>query len=276
MPQSKALHQRCCCARVARGRRPQDRPHHRASPFAITRSRVSRGRGCIVTVNRSIVRAFRDDGMRLHCGGGRVVACARRILGGQVIGTGIRHELQRHRQCMPACAVIHVASCVIEADLRGTADLELSLSGFAASPSTVAATVNLPSIVRPAEVHDPPRSQRSEPTQKPPPPRAHRDGRTHRSCPARAPSGTFARSAPTRDTKAQGTTPGPSSISPPTDRLRDAAPDIATRLTTFALRVFSGSRRSSTPELPDAPSLRRDRTSRGAASGGGCRRFVQG
>ena len=73
----------------------------------------------------------------------------------------------------------------------------------------------------------PPRIRRSEPAQKPRSPRANLNGRTHRSCPARPLSGTFDRSASTRDTKAPGSTPGPSSISRSSIAYK-TAPDVAT------------------------------------------------
>ena len=84
----------------------------------------------------------------------------------------------------------------------------------------------------------PPRIRRSEPAQKPRSPRANLNGRTHRSCPARPLSGTFDRSASTRDTKAPGSTPGPSSISRSSIAYK-TAPDVATsRRVAVAMHPF--------------------------------------
>ena len=66
-------------------------------------------------MNRCIVGAFRGDGMRIHRGGGRVIAHARRDLGGQVIAAEFRHAFHLRKRCAPASAVVHIAGRVVEA-----------------------------------------------------------------------------------------------------------------------------------------------------------------
>ncbi len=102
---------------------------------AITRSRVSRGGRCIVTVIRSIFRAFDDDGVLLHDEGGRVVAHARHGLRDQLPGTGIRHDLHRRDRCMPTSAVDHIASRVVEATFAAPRIARVRLSPRSASVS---------------------------------------------------------------------------------------------------------------------------------------------
>jgi len=110
-------------------------------------------------------------------------------------------------------------------DLRGSADHAPS---FRAPQPPCSPRRNRPVRgSRPRRTRRSPRTPRSEPARKPRSPRANLNGRTHRSCPARPLSGTFARSASTRDTKAPGTTPGPSSISR-SSIAYETAPDVAT------------------------------------------------
>src|ERR1019366_4307065 len=110
---------------------------------AIASSRVAPAKGCIVTVIRSMIRTFRGHGMCPRRGGGRVVAHARSRLGGQVIGTGIRHDFQ-------ASAVVGVARRVVETTFsaplmaRFRLTHRVSLTAFAA--------VDLAVVIRLAEV----------------------------------------------------------------------------------------------------------------------------
>lgn len=110
---------------------------------------------------RSIVGAFDDDGVLLHNGGERVVAHARDRPRDQVIGTGIRHDLHRHHRCMAASAVIHVASCVIEATFAAPLIARLRFPRRGAL--TVSTAVNLPAIIRLAKVHDLPAASAANP-----------------------------------------------------------------------------------------------------------------
>ena len=115
---------------------------------AIAKSRVSCGRGCIVTLNRSIVGAFRDDGMRLHAGDGRVVARARRDLDGQVTGTDFRHA----SLFLPASPVRSVTLRVV----RATFDtcLMKSFGRAVRAAPTASAAVDIPAVVGRAEIND--------------------------------------------------------------------------------------------------------------------------
>jgi hypothetical protein len=151
--------------------------------------------------------------MRPHRGGGRVVAHARGSLGGQVIGTGIRHDL-------PLSAVVGVARRVVETTFSTPlmARLRLahrcSLAAFAA--------VDMAAVVGLAEVEDPRAPRAANPHKNIDTIHAPAETAALANLPARAPSGTFALSASTRDTKARGTTPGPSSFRGQNHRLRDA------------------------------------------------------
>jgi hypothetical protein len=118
----------------------------------IASSRVSCAKGCIVTVIRSIVRAFRGDGMRLHRGGGRVVAHARRHLGGQVSDTVIRH---RPRFDLPPAAMGSHRVSMIKLPLQ--ARLMPCIGSPTCQPiahSATSRTVDLAVIVELAETDD--------------------------------------------------------------------------------------------------------------------------
>ena len=156
--------------------------------------------------------------MRLHGGGGSVVAYARRTLGGQAIGTEFCHRSCRGSHSLATRA--HGIAMILSPP-RGC--LMPRLRPPAPLPHAALAAVDLPVVVERAEVDDEPAPRAGNPYEHLDIIHARTETAAHESCPARAPSGTFARSASTRDTKAQGSTPGPSSISPSTDRVRDVA-----------------------------------------------------
>jgi hypothetical protein len=101
-----------------------------------------------------MVRAFGDDGMRLLDGGGRGVACARRHLGGKLIGTLIRHS----PRCEPPSRPIRSHRiAVIELTLRARLMSRVGRpSGQTVADLTTARAVDLAVIVDLAEVKDPP------------------------------------------------------------------------------------------------------------------------
>lgn len=103
----------------------------------------------MVTVIRSIVGAFDDDGMRLHGGGGRVVAWARRSLSEQVIGTVIRHRTAR-APTSSTSGPHRVA--VIETSLR--ARLMPRVRSPTPAPAASTATVDLSAILGLTDVED--------------------------------------------------------------------------------------------------------------------------
>jgi hypothetical protein len=152
----------------------------------------------------SIVRAFRDDGMRPHRGGGRVVAQARESFSGQVIGTGIRHDLQ-------SSAVVHVAGRMVEATFSSPLLTRIRLARRVST--TAVAAVDVAPVVGLAAVENP---------------RAARAANTHQNLDnIHARTGTAVlvelarlvvlghlrpRQRPRATPKAQGSTPGPSSF----------------------------------------------------------------
>jgi hypothetical protein len=92
-----------------------------------------------------MVRAFHGDGMRPHRGGGRVVAHARESPSGQVIGTGIRHDLQPR-------AVVHIAGRVVETTSSTPLMTRLRLAHRVSL--TAFAAVDLATVVGLAKVDD--------------------------------------------------------------------------------------------------------------------------
>jgi hypothetical protein len=164
-----------------------------------------------------MVRAFGDDGMRLQDGGGRGVACARRHLGGHLIGTVIRHSRRGEPPPLPVCPhripVIELAFLTRLMSRVGRATRQ------SVADSTTGRTVDLAVIVDLAEMEHlrAPRATNLRESH------AHLRDRARRSCPARPPSGTFARSASTRDTKARARDLGLHLFRGRTDRLRDLA-----------------------------------------------------
>ena len=160
--------------------------------------------------------------MRLHRGGGRVVAHARRSLGGQVIGTGIHHDFRWHHRCTLASPVVDIAGCVVEATAFAPLMTRLRLA-LGISPTRVVAVL-LSAIVGLAEVDDP---------------RAARAANTHKNLDfihARTATAALMELAPPVRLRApspgqrpratrrlRGSTPGPSSIRGHRS-LRDAVP----------------------------------------------------
>ena len=157
--------------------------------------------------------------MRLHRGGGRVVAHARRGLGGQAIGTGIRHR-QRERPASLAMGAHRVS--MVQLTLR--ARLMPRIRRTARLTSALLAAVDLSAIIELADVED-----RCAPRA------TNRDQHLvdiHASTATaalmkvappvrlRAP---FPRSASTRDTKAQGSYPWAFIFRGREDPLRDVA-----------------------------------------------------
>jgi hypothetical protein len=132
------------------------------------------------------------------------------------MGTGIRHRCARTPSSL---TVISHRIAVIEAALLA------SLMTCLARPRRVASTarpaVHLLVVGALAEVEDLPAPTAPKLDQNQDDIHSRLDGRIRRTCPARPPSGTFARSASTRDTKAWGSTPGPSFFRGPLERLRD-------------------------------------------------------
>lgn len=98
-----------------------------------------------------MIRAFGDDGRRLHLGGDRVVARARRSLGRQVIGTGIPHDLLREP---PSSAVRDVVIGVVEAAFPTR--LMTCLRGACGLPSAAGLAVDVAAVIRRAAVEDAP------------------------------------------------------------------------------------------------------------------------
>jgi hypothetical protein len=143
-----------------------------------------------------MVLAFRGRGMRLHLGGERVVAHARASLRGQVIGTGIRHDLL-------ASPVFRIAVRVVETSFWTALMTRLRLAHRI--PLARFAAIDLSAIRRLAQVED---------LQTPGAANLHQNldhfhastttAACMKTCRAWTPSGTFAQSASTRDTKAQG------------------------------------------------------------------------
>jgi hypothetical protein len=103
-------------------------------------------------VIRSIAGAFGDDDMRLHHGGGRIVASARRSLGGQVIGTAIRHELRWHHRCTLAIPACLIAVRMVPATVSGP--LMSRLRNARRLPATAVVAVDLAAVIGLAEVEE--------------------------------------------------------------------------------------------------------------------------
>ncbi len=90
--------------------------------------------------------------MRFHKGGGRIVAWARRSLRGQVIGTGIRHELRWHHRCTSASAVVNIAVRVVSSTF--SARLITSLRRALRVSPTAFAAVDIVVVLGLTEVDD--------------------------------------------------------------------------------------------------------------------------
>lgn len=149
--------------------------------------------------------AFGDDGGLLHLGGDRVIARARRSLGGQLIGTGFPHALTDSLGGSTARAVRNVVGCVIETTLR--ARLVLRLRGPCCLPSAAVPAVDVAAIVGLAAIEDPAATCSSASDLD-----EYLDDVHERAalgtCPASPNRGTFAPSASTRDGRLREATLG--------------------------------------------------------------------
>lgn len=114
-------------------------------------SRVSRGKGSIVTINRSIVGAFRGDDMLFHYGSGCVAGRPRHRLDGQAIGTKFCH---RGRLRSRSLAVRPHRVAMVEQAQRARLMPRLRLTP--APELTARAAVDLPSVMELAEAAEEP------------------------------------------------------------------------------------------------------------------------
>lgn len=114
-------------------------------------SRVSRGKGSIVTINRSIVGAFRGDDMLLHYGSGCVAERPRHGLDGQAIGTEFCH---RRRFRLRSLAVRPHRVAMVEQAQRARLMPRLRLTP--ALELTARAAVDLPSVMELTEAAEEP------------------------------------------------------------------------------------------------------------------------
>jgi len=165
-------------------------------------SRVSRGKGSIVTINRSIVGAFRGDDMLLHYGSGCVAERPRHGLDGQAIGTEFCH---RRRFRLRSLAVRPHRVAMVEQAQRARLMPRLRLTP--ALELTARAAVDLPSVVELTEAAEEPATGAPNLDQNLDTIHARTATRAQRTCLARTHSGTVARSASTARPKAQGVNP---------------------------------------------------------------------
>jgi hypothetical protein len=189
--------------------------------------------------------------MRPRSGGGRVVTRGRQSLGGQVTGTGIRHELHLRLRGKPPSAVDNIVRRVVPTTFPTPLMARIRLARRVALAAVAA--VDVSTIVRLAAVEER---------------RAARAANSHQyfdNVHARTTAAAFMelappargrasspRSASTRDTKAQGANPGPSSFAVgkiPT-RHREPSPILGRLLLAAAISPNLGDRQDTCKNTP--------------------------